>query len=68
VCEPRPCDVDHDGDVDRCDLNVVLGGRGQHSTGPNDPRDLDGDGWITVMDARICIKLCDTPRCGSCIP
>jgi len=66
--ECGPCDIDRDGDVDRCDLNVVLSGRGQPSTGPDDPRDLDGDGWITVLDARICTKLCDTPRCSSCIP
>jgi len=68
ACALRPCDVDHDGDVDRCDLNLVLAGRGQRASGPNDPRDVDHDGWITVLDARMCTKLCETPRCGSCIP
>ncbi len=68
ACALRPCDVDHDGDVDRCDLNLVLAGRGQRASGPSDPRDVDHDGWITVLDARICTKLCETPRCGSCIP
>ncbi len=45
-------DCDADGDVDQDDLNLVLVARNQPASGPYDPRDLDGDGMITALDAR----------------
>lgn len=50
-------DIDNDGDIDRADLALVLAARNRPAAGPNDPRDLDGDGRITVLDARILINL-----------
>jgi len=34
-----------------------LAGRGEAATGAGDPRDLDGDGIITVADGRILVTL-----------
>jgi hypothetical protein len=56
-------DVDGDQDVDQGDLEVVLAARNSPATGPDDPRDLDGDGVITALDARKLILLCTRPRC-----
>ena len=50
-------DANHDGEVDRADLAVVLAARNKPSSGPGDPRDLDNDGIITVKDARILATL-----------
>lgn len=50
-------DVDGDRDVDRADLLQVIAARNQKASGPNDPRDLDRDGVITVRDARILVTL-----------
>ncbi|MCB1771797.1 MAG: ExeM/NucH family extracellular endonuclease, partial [Candidatus Competibacteraceae bacterium] len=43
-----PGDVNQDGVVDRTDLNLVTAARNTPASGPDDPRDLDGDGMITV--------------------
>ncbi|MCB1776159.1 MAG: hypothetical protein KDI50_01870 [Candidatus Competibacteraceae bacterium] len=34
------------------DLNLVLAAHNTAASGSGDPRDLDGDGQITVLDAR----------------
>ncbi len=60
----EPGDLDGDDDVDRDDLNVILAARNQPADGADDPRDLDGDGIITVLDARILVTLCTRPRCA----
>jgi hypothetical protein len=52
---PDVCDVDGDGAVDRSDVDLILAARNTPAVGPDDPRDADGDGTITVLDARICI-------------
>ena len=57
--------MDGDGDVDRDDLSIILAARNTHASGPNDPRDLDGDGMITVQDARRLVLLCTRARCAS---
>ena len=49
------CDVDADGDIDRTDVGLIFAARGQTASGPDDPRDPNGDGIITVQDARICV-------------
>ena len=56
------CDIDADGDVDRLDIKSVVTARDM-SVGSGDPRDADGDGTITVLDARICIRRCSQPGC-----
>jgi VCBS repeat-containing protein len=45
-------DLDGDGDRDLDDLNVILRARNTNACGPHDCRDVDGDGRITVLDAR----------------
>ena len=57
-------DFDGDGDVDRNDLNIILAARNTPASGPDDPRDLDGDGMITGLDARKLVLLCTRPRCA----
>ena len=57
------CDVDTDGDVDRRDLRLIVSARNKPASGPDDPRDADADGTITVPDARICVRQCNLPGC-----
>ena len=57
-------DLDGDGDVDRNDLLSLLAARNAPASGPEDPRDLDHDGRITVLDARKLCILCTRPRCA----
>jgi len=47
-----PGDLDGDCDVDRDDVTRLLTRRNERATGVDDPYDIDGDGWITVLDAR----------------
>lgn len=62
--EAPPCDLDNDRDVDRLDISAIVAGRGQQAV-PGDGRDVDGDGRITVNDARACTLRCTRPRCAS---
>ena len=57
-------DLDHDGDVDQDDLNILLTYRNQPATECPEC-DLDGDGVITVLDARKLVLLCTRPRCAT---
>ena len=60
----RDCDIDTDGDIDRNDIALILAARNTPATGPGDPRDADGDGVISVLDARTCVLKCTNPRCA----
>jgi len=60
-----PGDLDNDGDVDRNDMNIILSSRNSLANGPDDPRDLDGDGRITGLDARKLVPLCTRSRCAT---
>ncbi|MBT8437375.1 MAG: hypothetical protein KJP11_08390 [Gammaproteobacteria bacterium] len=57
------CDVDEDGDVDRQDISLIISARDRPADGSRDARDPDGDGNITVFDARTCIRRCNLPDC-----
>lgn len=58
-----PGDIDGDGNVDRNDIAIIFSARNQAASGPADPRDLDRDGRITVLDARKAMLLCTRPSC-----
>ncbi len=59
-----PGDLDKDGDVDQNDLNILLTYRNKPASAcPG--CDLDGDGMITVLDARKLVLLCTRPRCAT---
>jgi hypothetical protein len=57
------CDVDGSGFIDQADVNAILAARGQPASGPDDPRDNDGNGAIDVLDSRACALQCGSPRC-----
>ena len=57
------CDVDNDGDVDRLDVKQIVIVRDTRASGPNDPRDANGDGIVNMLDARACIKQCSLLNC-----
>jgi hypothetical protein len=48
------CDIDLDKDVDINDLRLISAGNLKPKSGPNDPRDANGDGIISVADVRYC--------------
>lgn len=56
------CDLTGDFKIDRTDINIIMTGRGLNK--PGDVRDIDGDGWITVNDARSCVLQCTNPNCA----
>ncbi len=58
------CDVDLDNDIDKIDLSLISRARRQPATGPDDPRDADGDGMITPNDVKVCIPQCTLPGCA----
>lgn len=57
------CDVDLDGDVDSADVALIRAAYGQ-TPAPNDPRDANGDGVISVNDARYCALRCTRTNCA----
>ncbi|MDH5576010.1 MAG: hypothetical protein OEY80_11035 [Nitrospirota bacterium] len=58
------CDVNNDLQIDRSDIQLIFAARNTPATGPNDPRDKDGDGTITVLDGRQCVLQCTNPNCA----
>jgi thrombospondin type 3 repeat protein len=68
VCEvapPKRCDVDNDKDIDVKDIDAILKANRQKATGPNDPRDADGNGKINLIDAAKCACKCTRKLCRS---
>jgi hypothetical protein len=61
---PTECDIDGDGDIDRNDVMLIIAVRNSPASGPDDPRDSDDDGQITVLDARVCVLQCTLPYCA----
>jgi hypothetical protein len=64
LAQAAVCDVDTDGDVDRLDISLIISARDSPADGSRDPRDADGDGNITVFDARTCIRRCNLKGCA----
>jgi hypothetical protein len=59
------CDVDSDGDIDQLDLSLISKARNKPASGPNDLRDANGDGRITVADVQACIPKCTRDNCAT---
>ncbi len=58
------CDNNSDGEVNRIDISNINANRNL-AVPPADPIfDLNTDGVINVLDARICILQCDNARCA----
>ena len=57
-----PGDLAGDGDVDRDDVNIIKALRNQPASVCPEC-DIDGDGTITVLDARKLMLMCTCPRC-----
>lgn len=57
-----PGDLDGDNDVDKTDINLILTHMGQ-DVGTWPGYDLDGDGQITILDARKAALLCSRISC-----
>ena len=58
-------DIDLDGDVDTDDLAKITSALNTNANGPNDLRDVDGDGKITALDSRKLVTLCTRLRCAT---
>lgn len=61
---PLPCDADGDFDVDSDDIAAIGHAKGSPARTPFDFRDIDGDGTITVLDARQCASYCSLAECS----
>ena len=62
---PQRCDADTDGDIDYLDLDRILRAIGRNASGPNDPRDFNGDGKIRLNDLLNCTKRCTRRLCAA---
>jgi Dockerin type I domain len=60
-----PGDLNNDGIVDQRDLGVLQLYLNTTATIPQDARDLNHDGKINALDARILTTLCTYPRCAT---
>ena len=58
-------DLNSDGRIDTDDLNILDSALNTPANGPNDARDLNHDGVINALDARILTTLCTYPRCAT---
>lgn len=56
------CDLDHDHDVDRNDLTLIMAVRNTRAA-VGDPRDINNDGRINANDSRACALRCTRPGC-----
>ena len=61
------CDIDGDQVVDLDDLQAIFNGRNT-TAAPDDLRDADTDGTVTVNDGRACAALCPRPQCAQATP
>jgi pimeloyl-ACP methyl ester carboxylesterase len=57
-------DYDGNGEIDQTDVSLLTARVGQPANGPNDPMDLDQDGQITVLDARLLATQCTNSGCA----
>ena len=57
-------DVNDDGQVDRNDIAIIVAARNTPANGPNDLRDVNGSGFIDVVDARLAATFCTHTNCA----
>lgn len=57
------CDANADGTIDAFDIDAILADL-DLAVPAGDPRDGDGDGVLTVLDARVCTLSCDYTGCS----
>lgn len=60
----RQCDINSDFAVDSRDIRLIFASRGMPANGDTDPRDVNGDGLVTLVDGRTCVGQCDNTRCA----
>ncbi len=65
LAQSQRCNVDLDGDVDQVDIGLIVAARNMPASGPDDPRDADGNGIVNVVDARRCVLICTLAGCAS---
>jgi len=58
-------DLNFDGKVNQDDLNILLSALNTPANGPNDARDLNHDGLINALDARVLVTLCTLSGCAT---
>jgi Dockerin type I domain len=58
-------DLNGDGIVDKADVALITDALNTPANGPSDARDLNHDGVINALDARIAVTLCTHPGCTS---
>jgi hypothetical protein len=57
------CDLNADARVDAADIGIIVRLRNQPAA-VNPLADVNGDGIINTLDARICTSLCTRPNCA----
>ena len=57
-----PGDLNGDGDIDRDDIAIIRSHLNQSADECPDC-DIDGNGVVTILDARKLVKMCTCPRC-----
>jgi hypothetical protein len=57
-------DVNHDGQVDKNDVALITAVMNTAASA-GDPRDLNGDGVINILDSRIDVTLCTYAGCAT---
>ena len=58
-------DINGDGRVDSNDLALIVAALNTPANGPNDIRDLNGDGTINALDTRKLVTLCTSAGCAT---
>jgi len=58
-------DFNGDGQIDTDDINRLTFWRGQSPSPSGDDRDLNHDGKIDALDARVLTTMCTRPRCAT---
>jgi predicted extracellular nuclease len=57
-------DADGDGDIDSHDVSLIIAARNQVAAA-NDPRDVNSDGVINAVDARLAATKCTRAQCAT---